>query len=82
MTEKEAIEWQNAFRKTYNGFPKLVDEAVDISIAALQKQVPEKPVYKSPFDEDDDDDCKIPFCPNCNKTITDYLKIDWCSNCG
>lgn len=77
MTEKEAIEWQKAFKKTYRGFPKQIDEAVDISISALQKQVPKKPVKKSfiiPYDG-------IDVCANCKKPLPNKSHT-YCSNCG
>jgi hypothetical protein len=79
MTEKEAIEWQNAFRTTYNGFPKDVDEAIDIAIAALEKQIPKK-VVKNGYKY---------TCPTCGanaKTDTGDSFIDFgfefCDNCG
>ena len=37
MTEDEVIEWQKAFKKTYKGMPKEVDEACDIAIKALEE---------------------------------------------
>lgn len=37
MTEQEAIEWQKAFRKTYNGTPAEADEACDMAISALEE---------------------------------------------
>lgn len=37
MTEQEAIKWQNAFKKTYNGMPKEADEACDMAISALKE---------------------------------------------
>lgn len=37
MTEKEAIKWQEAFRKTYNEFPKEASEACDMAISALEE---------------------------------------------
>ena len=38
MTIKEAISWMEAFKKTYNGFPKGASEACDMAICALKKQ--------------------------------------------
>ena len=37
MTEQEAIEWQEAFKRTYNHTPKEVDEACDMAIKALEE---------------------------------------------
>lgn len=83
MTPQEAIETiKIAQAEVEWNYPMDYAAAFDEANRALEKQIAKKPVYKSPFGDDDDDDCKIPFCPNCNKTITDYLKIDWCNNCG
>lgn len=38
MTIEEAISWMEAFKKTYNGFPKDASEACDMAIRALEKQ--------------------------------------------
>lgn len=38
MTIEEAISWMEAFKKTYNGFPKGASEACDMAIRALEKQ--------------------------------------------
>ena len=37
MTENEMIEWMEAFKKTYAGFPKESEEACDAVISALKK---------------------------------------------
>ena len=37
MTETEAIKWMEAFKKTYNGFPKESEEACNIAISALKE---------------------------------------------
>lgn len=37
MTEQEAIKWQEAFRKTYNGMPKEADEACNMAIASIEE---------------------------------------------
>ncbi len=37
MTEKEAIKWQEAFKRTYNGYPNESVEACDIAIKALEE---------------------------------------------
>lgn len=36
MEIQEAIEWQNAFKRTYKCVPAEVDEACDMAIAALE----------------------------------------------
>lgn len=38
MTIEQAIGWQKAFKKTYNGMPSEVNEAIDMAITALQEQ--------------------------------------------
>ncbi len=37
MKEIEAIKWQEAFKKTYNGFPKEASEACDMAKSALEE---------------------------------------------
>ena len=37
MDIEKAIEWQKAFKKTYKGMPKEVDETCDFTIAALKE---------------------------------------------
>lgn len=46
MTELKAIEWQNAFRRTYKGSPMEgeVNQACDMAIDAIEKQIPKKPI--------------------------------------
>lgn len=46
MTELKAIEWQNAFRRTYKGNPMdgEANQACDMAIDALEKQIPKKPI--------------------------------------
>ena len=36
MTIKEAIKWQESFKRTYKGFPAEVDDACDMAIQALK----------------------------------------------
>ena len=37
MTPEEAIKWMEAFKKTYNGFPKESEEACNMAIEALKE---------------------------------------------
>ena len=37
MTENEAIKWQEAFKKTYGGYPKDSAEACDMAISAIKE---------------------------------------------
>ena len=37
MTDNEAIKWQEAFKKTYGGYPKDSAEACDMAISALKE---------------------------------------------
>lgn len=37
MTKNELIEWIEAFKKTYAGFPKESEEACDAAISALEE---------------------------------------------
>lgn len=85
MEIKEAIEWQNAFKRTHKGNPmeKEVYEACDMAIDALEKQIFKKPkmieVWECPicgsecieYDNYGIDSEKKNFCPDCGQ------KIDW-----
>lgn len=44
MTIQEAIEWQKAFKRTYKSTPSDVDDACDMAISALEKQIPKNPI--------------------------------------
>lgn len=44
MNEQQAIEWQKAFKKTYRGYPEEVNEACEMAVSALEKQIPKKAV--------------------------------------
>ena len=80
MTESEAIEWQKSFKKTYKGFPKDVDDACDMAINALEKQIQKKPI-KDQFSRECCPDCGwivykdeyggryLPHCENCGQAI-------------
>ena len=85
MTESEAIEWQKSFKKTYKSFPKDVDDACDMAINALEKQIPKKPIMK-PYYEDMEEEYLC--CPTCGEILTDRIPMDnkdfyfHCLNCG
>ena len=76
MTESEAIEWQKSFKKTYKSFPKDVDDACDMAINALEKQIPKKPKdrYKTRYIWDS------AYCPVCDCGIT--ARWVYCQCCG
>lgn len=77
MTESEAIEWQKSFKKTYKSFPKDIDDACDMAINALEKQIAKKPmfngtnwyrcvngceIHKKQFEKD-------LYCPKCGQKL-------------
>lgn len=59
MKIQEAIEWMEAFKKTYNGYPAGAEEAADMAIEALRKMLED---VWTPFklDENGDFACKTP----------------------
>lgn len=83
MTESEAIEWI----KELKGSEKILEfyyaesfiKACNISIQALEKQIPKKPVksekqvvrYVNTY-----------YCPICNLGITGTNIAKWCYHCG
>ena len=60
-------------------------EAYDISISAIDKQIPKKPVMKRYFDDLDEE---YLCCPTCGEILTDRIPFDnkdfyfHCMNCG
>lgn len=76
MTIQKAVEWQIAFKQTYKSTPAGVDDACDMAISALEKQIAKKPViYKGTNRAD---------CPICGMTVRGIDKPfgDFCSKCG
>ena len=71
MDIQKAIEWQNAFKRTYKGnlMEKEVCEACDIAIDALENHIIKKPTKREVGGEI----LKriIYHCPNCNKRLYD-----------
>ena len=66
MTREEAIKWQEAFKKTYNGTPPEAEEACNMAIEALQ----ERP--KGRWENG--------FCSECGEM--DSGEPNFCFNCG
>lgn len=75
MDIKEAISWQEAFKKTYKGTPKEVDVACDMAVSALEKQVAKKIVHNPEAGREADW-----TCPACKWTCSPYARH--CQNCG
>ena len=71
MTESEAIETLIGIRLV-SGYSKKREEALDMAIAALEKQEGKKPVYNGV-------NCECPFC---NTTIEIDMKPWYCDICG
>lgn len=79
MTAREALEMlKNEQEMTWYRYPALND-AIKSAIAALEKQIPQKPNYEreqtSPFGEDD-----IPYCPRCRSSLPEG--VNYCEECG
>ena len=76
MTESEAIEWQKSFKKTYKSFPKDVDDACDMAIQALEKQIPKKPIFYA----------HDYYCSVCNSIVGnnefEWKRFKYCDTCG
>ena len=76
MTESEAIEWQKSFKKTYKSFPKDVDDACDMAIQALEKQIPKKPIFYA----------HDYYCSVCNSLVGnnefEWKRFKYCDTCG
>lgn len=78
MTIKEAIETLYiVMAEVERNYPLDYADAIEAAIAALNKQIPKKPLdITMEYDGD------YGKCPNCNKVVTDYREFKICSNCG
>lgn len=80
MTEQEAIDYfKNATVDTRIGIDNIIKTSsiINISIEALEKQVPKKPLNKtSEFSGD------YGYCPCCNKILCDFDNYNYCDKCG
>lgn len=72
MDIRTAIEWQEAFKKTYKGTPKEIDNACEMAIVALEKQIGLKPVTNQYYY----------FCPKCGTRRSIKQKHNYCHDCG
>ena len=87
MTDKQALELLEEFLKTdremigdtpksdYDKFVMRQDEALEIAIEALRKQIPKEPDFI-----DKASDCRL--CPNCHKYQVIDSKYNYCQRCG
>lgn len=70
MTENEAIEAIKSNRPT-SGYV-ILNEALDMAINALEKQIPKKPIKDKYVPE-------LDFCPECGTEVT---YCNYCPLCG
>lgn len=87
MTDKKALEileeWLETDRKMIGDTPKSdydkfimkQDEAVEVAIEALRKQIPKEPDFI-----EEASDCRL--CPNCCTYQVIYSKHNYCQHCG
>jgi len=63
--------------------PKL-REAIDLGIAALKKQIPQKVKHTESENSGDIiwDQVTYGYCPECGDRINDYEDYKFCNNCG
>ena len=79
MTIQEAIKWMKAIKGLYKPLLKEANEACDVAIQALEKQLPKKYEIKD----------GVPYCPCCGEIATtdtgdsflDYW-LRFCNKCG
>lgn len=55
------------------------EEALNIAIECIEKQIPKKPEFDVLLTFNDDE-VPVPYCPVCAYTI--YEEDNFCSNCG
>ena len=79
MTEIEAIKELHEIRPRGGIIPQKREEAIDMAINALEKQIPKKPIksenqvvrYVNTY-----------YCPTCELGITGTNIAKWCYHCG
>lgn len=79
MTIQEAIKWMKTIKGLYKPLLKEANEACDVAIQALEKQLPKKYEIKD----------GVPYCPCCGEIATtdtgdsflDYW-LRFCNKCG
>lgn len=85
MTENEAIaRIRDHFEVHNDNRPHpLLDEAVEMAIKALEKQIPKKPDYEGDGYSDGQLVYDTWICPCCGQHYeVDYDRYDYCHNCG
>lgn len=76
MTNEEARKTLKEIKPIpIDGF-KIIADAYDMAIEALEKQTPKKPIEKFAFS----DDIEAGLCPLCNEGVNE--EMDFCSYCG
>ncbi len=85
MTQQEAIKF---LKETIAGCKFTRDKQLlnvcNISIEALEKQIPKKPTYEGDgYDDNGNLIYDTWYCPNCNHSYeVDHDEYDFCPNCG
>ncbi len=76
MTNEEVIKLLNSVTIYYGG--KCSRTALDLAIAALEKQMPKKPIII----EETADYFGHTLCPNCKKVEFGFTQPCFCDRCG
>ena len=80
MTYEEAIKILTELKPIpVDGF-KIIAEAYDLAIEALEKQIPKKPIIRKT--EDYFGNVKHTLCPNCQETEFVFTQPCFCHHCG
>lgn len=87
MTYKEAIDYFKR-RKTQLGLADTIQQAEDLAIKALEKQIPKKPNYE--YEQTGNGISSVirfPICPSCNgiddgEQYSVGVNEKFCCNCG
>nr|DAG56950.1 MAG TPA: DNA-directed RNA polymerase II subunit [Caudoviricetes sp.] len=84
MTEREAINELHKIRPRGGIIPQKRAEALDVTIQALEKQIPKKPTYEGDgYAPDGTLVYDTWICPCCDKRYeVDYDDYDYCPDCG
>ena len=80
MTNKEAIRQLRATISVFNEWK--CEEAMQIAIKAIKKQIPKKPIIRVYENDDWNDYWKCPSCGEIRSRFNDGEELNYCPNCG
>lgn len=82
MTIQEALKWIKTIKGLYKPLLKEANEACDVAIQALEKQIPKKVEYDGKYIDNGFTKYRMGKCTNCGRWHSSRDEIIYCSKCG